>query len=86
MWLVSYAMSNVVVYTKWVNKSAYILRRRVDFTKHKGNINGTQLNNNIRQYWRSSSTALMQDWEETDRRQIHHNGVRNQPPLRNIIF
>ena len=36
---------NAAVYTEWVNKSAHILGRRIDFIAHKGSIDGTEPNN-----------------------------------------
>ena len=35
---------NAAVYTEWLNKSTYILGRRVDFIPHKGSIDGSAPN------------------------------------------
>ena len=35
---------NAAVYTEWLNKSTYILGRRVDFVPHKGSIDGSAPN------------------------------------------
>ena len=35
---------NTAVYTEWLNKSTYILGRRVDFVPHKGSIDGSEPN------------------------------------------
>jgi hypothetical protein len=35
---------NAAVYTEWLNKSTYILGRRVDFVPHKGSIDGSEPN------------------------------------------
>ena len=35
---------NAMVYTEWLNKSTYILRRRVDFIPHHGGIDCLELN------------------------------------------